>query len=119
MQFYAGVFGALFMSLALLAGTNAGIPVLTFTWPTPVEWLWIMALAAVATVGHLLIVQAVRRIGAAMIAPFQYLEIVSATFLGYVVFGDFPGPAIWFGMAIIIAAGLFVFYREQVRADED
>ncbi|MEQ8665960.1 MAG: DMT family transporter [Rhodospirillales bacterium] len=119
MQFFAGVFGALFMSMALAVGTSADIAPLTFIWPTPVQWVWIMALAAVATVGHLLIVQAVRRIGAAMIAPFQYLEIVSATFLGYVVFGDFPGPAIWFGMAIIIAAGLYVFYREQVRAGED
>jgi drug/metabolite transporter (DMT)-like permease len=35
--------------------------------------------------------------------------------LGYLVFGDVPDLATIVGAAIIIAAGLFIFWREQVR----
>lgn len=114
-QFFAGVFGALFMTGVLTAGTVLDIAPLAFTWPSPQEWLWMIALAAIATLGHLLIVQAVRHIGASMIAPYQYLEIVTATSLGYLIFGDFPGTATWFGIAIIVLAGLYVFHRERMR----
>lgn len=115
MQFYAGIFGGLFMTAALSVGTATGFTPLTFVWPNLTEWLWMIALAAVATVGHLLIVQSVRHIGASMIAPFQYLEIVSAVSLGYFIFGDFPGPAVWVGIVIIVISGLYVFHREQLR----
>lgn len=117
-QFYAGIFGALLMSGALVVGTSVAFEALTFKWPSPTEWLWMAALAAIATVGHLLIVQSVRYVGASMIAPFQYLEIVSATTLGFAIFGDFPGPAVWAGIAVIIVAGLYVFHREQVQLGE-
>ncbi len=113
MQFYVGVFGCLALSIALWFGDRGAIDVLDPVWPTASQWIWLAGLAGFATTGHLLIVQAVRRIGASMIAPFQYIEIVSATGLGYLVFGDFPGPSVWLGIAIIVSAGLYVFYREQ------
>jgi len=115
MQFYAGIFGGLFMTAALLIGTLNDVDAISFTMPAGEQWLWMMALAAIATIGHLLIVQAVRHIGASMIAPFQYLEIVTAVSLGYLVFGDFPGPAVWVGIVIIVLSGLYVFHREQVQ----
>lgn len=114
-QFYAGVFGMLFMTVVLTVGTLSGFEALTFTWPTLEGWGWLMALAAIATIGHLMIVQAVRHLGASLIAPFQYLEIVSATTLGFLIFGDFPGPMVWGGIVIIVLSGLYVFHREQVR----
>ena len=118
MQFFAGIFGGLFMSVVLMVGTISNLAPISFIWPSATEWLWMMALAAVATLGHLLIVQSVRNIGASMIAPFQYLEIVSAVALGYLVFGDFPGSAVWVGVSAIVLSGLYVFHREQVRLRE-
>ena len=59
---------------------------------------------------------AARRIGAGQIAPFQYVEIVGATTLGFIFFGDFPDPLTWFGVAIIVASGLYVYFREQKTA---
>jgi drug/metabolite transporter (DMT)-like permease len=32
---------------------------------------------------------------------------------GWLVFGDIPRPAMLAGAAIIVAAGLFIFFREQ------
>ena len=113
MQFYAGIFGGLIMTVALVAGEQAGVAYLTPVWPTAGEWLLLALLGAIATVGHLLIVHAVRRVGAALIAPFQYLEIITATILGFVFFGDFPDATTWLGVVIIIGSGLYVFFRER------
>jgi S-adenosylmethionine uptake transporter len=116
MQFHAGLFGALAMTGALLLGPVTGAPVLALVMPDAAEWGWLFLLGVIATGGHVLVVLAVRRIGAGLIAPFQYLEIVSATTLGLVVFGDFPDATTWLGVAIIVASGLFVYYRERKLA---
>jgi len=118
MQFYAGVFGFLTMSVALWVGYEIQFPVLTPVIPTLAEWMLLAGLGAIATGGHMLIVLAIRRVGASMVAPFQYLEIISATILGLVFFGDFPSSTTWIGVTIIIASGLYVFYRERRLAGE-
>jgi drug/metabolite transporter (DMT)-like permease len=50
---------------------------------------------------------------ASIVVPYQYTIIVWAIVFGYLVFGDVPGPATLVGAAIIVAAGLFIFFREQ------
>jgi drug/metabolite transporter (DMT)-like permease len=49
-----------------------------------------------------------------VLAPFGYLEIVSATILGFLVFGDFPEAPTWAGIAVIVASGLYIVHRERV-----
>lgn len=46
-------------------------------------------------------------------APVEYLEIICATPLGYLIFGDFPDALTILGTAIIVGAGLYVFHRER------
>ena len=117
MQFSAGLSGCVTLTAALGFGLAAGIEVVDPVWPTAVEWLLMAALGAIATSGHMFIVHAVRRIGAALAAPFQYLEIIGATVLGLLFFGDFPDATTWLGVTVIIGSGLFVFYRERKLAD--
>ncbi len=50
---------------------------------------------------------------ASVVVPYQYTIIVWAMIFGYFVFGDVPAPATIIGAAIIIGAGLFIFFREQ------
>jgi drug/metabolite transporter (DMT)-like permease len=50
---------------------------------------------------------------ASIVVPFQYTIIVWAIVFGYFVFGDVPTLATLVGAAIIIVAGLFIFFREQ------
>jgi drug/metabolite transporter (DMT)-like permease len=47
------------------------------------------------------------------VVPYQYTMIVWAGLFGYLVFGDVPRWQTILGAAIIIAAGLFIFFREQ------
>jgi drug/metabolite transporter (DMT)-like permease len=50
---------------------------------------------------------------ASSVVPYQYSMIVWAVLFGYFVFGDVPSLATIIGAAIIIAAGLYIFLREQ------
>lgn len=116
MQFYAGVFGGIVMSIALAAGQVADVAVLTLVWPDLWQWLLLAGLGVIATAGHLLVAHALRRAPAGMLAPFQYVEIIGATILGLIVFGDFPDATTWVGVAIIVSSGMYVFHREAAHA---
>ncbi len=116
LQLTAGLAGTLTMAALLAAGSLAGIAALTPVWPGAEAWFWLVVLGLVATVSHLLIVHAFKRASAAVLAPFQYLEIGAAVLWGYVVFGDLPAPLTWLGIAILTASGLYVFHRERRHA---
>ena len=114
MQFLSGLFGCGFTTLLLGIGAWAEIPVMTPVWPTTTEWGGLFALGAIATTGHMLVVYALKYANASVLAPFQYLELVSATLLGWWFFADFPDAATLTGAAIIVSSGLYVFHRERV-----
>jgi drug/metabolite transporter (DMT)-like permease len=50
---------------------------------------------------------------ASVVVPYQYTMIVWAVVFGYLVFGDVPSWPVATGATIIIAAGLYIFFREQ------
>lgn len=113
MQFWAGLFAALTLGIGLGVGEAQGIEVLSFAMPTGWEWGLLLALGVLSTAGHLTIAVAFRRAPASVLAPFQYLEIINATLLGWLIFGDFPDLLTWTGAAIIVGSGLYVFSRER------
>jgi S-adenosylmethionine uptake transporter len=113
MQFYAGLWGGLFSGVLLLVGNSAGIPFLTPVMPDMTNTLYIAGAAVAATIAGVLGVYAYRSAPASTLAPLQYLEIVSATILGWWVFGHLPDAIKWLGIAIIIASGLYVIWRER------
>ena len=62
-----------------------------------------------------LIIRALQRAPASVVSPLGYSELIGAVALGYFLFGDLPDRYTWLGSAIIIASGLLVVYRENVR----
>lgn len=117
MQTVAGMGGTLFMGLALSAGHWSGYADFAPSLPkTGLGFLLLVLLGTISGYAHLLVVRAFRMAPLSVLAPFQYFEIISATILGYALFGDFPNPSKWFGIAIIVGSGLFILWREQVRA---
>ncbi|MGI9514398.1 MAG: DMT family transporter [Anderseniella sp.] len=113
MQFFSGVIGFVFLALIAGTGTAAGISILAIVWPSPVQWVMLAGVGVIATICHLMIVHAFKRAPASVLAPFQYLEIVSATILSYLVFQDVPNAWKWLGISIIISSGLYVWWRER------
>lgn len=49
----------------------------------------------------------------AVVAPFRYTIILMALLSGFLVWGELPNLATWIGIAIVCAAGLYTFLREQ------
>ncbi len=116
LQFFAGIFGGLVMAIALTYGSANDIGILTAVWPTSDQWLLLGGLGLIATVCHLLVVYAYRMVSIGILAPFQYVEIIGATVLGLVIFDEFPDPVTWFGVAIIVGSGMYMFQREAKLA---
>jgi drug/metabolite transporter (DMT)-like permease len=115
-QAYSAIFATLVLGIALLLGGAAGVDQFAWHRPRGVAWAYLAGIGVLSTISYLLISSALKRTEAGTLAPFQYLEIISATILGYLVFGDFPDLLTWLGTGIILASGLYVFYRERKRA---
>lgn len=82
----------------------------------PLNWfdaLLFMLLGALGLAGHFFVVKAVQWGRASIVAPVGYLELVGATFLGWMFFGNFPDWLTWVGAAVIVASGLYITYREH------
>lgn len=83
-----------------------------FTMPTTFDWALMFVMGVLATGGHFLMNQSVTVAPSAVVAPFQYTSIIWAVIMGYLIWADIPTSRALIGVAIIIAAGIFVLYRE-------
>lgn len=75
--------------------------------------LWMIVVGVVAIAAHLMVIQAMKLAPVAIVAPFQYSLLLWGVAFGWMFFGDVPGWNVLAGAAIIVAAGLFIFYRER------
>ncbi len=113
MQTFTGFVGCITLGLIMVVGTVMEIELLTPAWPSGFEWVLLALVGLIAATTHLMITYAFKHAPASTLAPFQYLEIIGATALGYFIFGDFPDTLKWVGTFIIVASGLFVLLRER------
>lgn len=113
MQLQMSVWGIPICAALLLIGNAADIGFLSPSVPDTTTFGWMIGVGVFAALSGLLGVYAYRAAPASVIAPLQYFEIVSATLLGWLVFGDFPDPVKWLGIAIIIGSGLYIIWRER------
>jgi drug/metabolite transporter (DMT)-like permease len=92
-----------------------------FGWVAPsLPSLGLFALAGLISVSALLCVnRALKHAPASVVVPYQYSMIVWAVLFGYFVFGDVPQLATIIGASIIIAAGIYIFFREQALGREE
>lgn len=66
-------------------------------------------------IGGYAIVTAYRLAAAIVVAPMQYSQIAWAALFGWLLFGERIRPATALGIAVIIAAGLFLLWRSARR----
>jgi drug/metabolite transporter (DMT)-like permease len=91
-------------------------PLLPFVWKGPLSLLdfgLLVAVGALGSSGHYLMIAAHRRAPASVLSPFMYTQLVWATTLGFLVFGDIPTQWTMVGATIVVASGLYLLYRER------
>ena len=76
----------------------------------------LFAAAVLLIFGYQFIITAMREGDISFIAPFRYMALIWAIALGFLFFGDVPGPAMIIGAAVVIASGIYSLYREQIIA---
>jgi drug/metabolite transporter (DMT)-like permease len=107
-----------FMMLFYLAwvGTAVMSAIVPAYWQAvaPADWAWMVGMGALGAAGHLILIRALAITPASLLSPFIYSQIVWALGIGYLWFGDVPSIWMLAGCAVIVASGLYVFYREAV-----
>ena len=114
LQALSGIMAIPVVGLCLIA-----FPAVPFFATAPVvgpDWGLLLLLGGMGTVAHLLMTWSLRFAPSATLAPMQYLEIPIGTVIGYVIFRDLPNGLAALGIAITIAAGLYVILRERAIA---
>jgi len=101
---------------ALLFGAvTAPFAWVAMSWADLSLLLW---LGVVATFAHFCINRSLKLAPASVVVPYQYTTIVWAIILGYIFFKDIPTVQMLVGAATIVAAGIYIFIREQTRAKQ-
>ena len=104
--------------LAATAVTASGValsPLSGWVAVQPAAAVLLLAAGGFLIVGYLSVVMAMRVGDIATVAPFRYTALIFAIALGWIIFGHLPGPMTLAGAAIIVASGIYTFYRERKR----
>jgi drug/metabolite transporter (DMT)-like permease len=102
-HFYTGLTGTLILTPFLLGGP---IPVAATLQAAPGWQIGLMlAIGALGTTGHLLLILALGMAPTATLMPFVYLQIAVATVIGWLAFQHVPDTMAFVGMGVIAACG--------------
>ena len=96
---------------ALIAPVS--IPVQPWVMPGPGDAAMLIGAGIFGGIGQVTMTQSFRHADASLIAPFDYTSMIWALIVSQLVFNTWPTRTMLFGTAIVIAAGLFVIYRER------
>jgi drug/metabolite transporter (DMT)-like permease len=73
----------------------------------------LMVAAIFLVIGYLFNVLSMRHGEIGFVSPFRYTILIWAILLGFVVFGDVPNALTLIGSVIVVATGVYTFYRER------
>jgi drug/metabolite transporter (DMT)-like permease len=100
---------SVFVTLALLPPA-----LLVWRTPAPEELAWLAVTAACATAGHYTLTRAFALGELTLLQPFSFLQLVWASMLGLVAFGEVPDVYTWVGGAVIVGSATYITHREAV-----
>lgn len=90
--------------------------IIPFFWVNPdlSGWLLMGTIGLLYTIAQFLVIRAFSLASASVIAPFSYSQLIWAITIGMIFFHSFLDVRGWIGVIIIIASGVYVWYRERV-----
>ncbi len=87
--------------------------------PVTVPQLAMLAAASLfLSSGYMLLIRGMRAGDVSVIVPFRYSGLLAALSIGFAVWGEIPNALAWAGIALLVAAGLYMVISERARARE-
>jgi len=83
--------------------------------PGPLDLAYLLLAGLATAAAQLLMTDAYRSGETTLIAPFEYGAIIHATLFGALLWGEIPDSWTFGGIAILVAAGLYIWWREVAR----
>ena len=99
---------ALFMTPLALAPAA-----LVWVWPDLTQLMWLLLIGIFGSVGQLLVAQALRDADTTVVMPLDFLKLIWAAALGYLVFAEIPVVWTWVGGLMIAGSASYIAYREN------
>lgn len=98
-----------------LGTTLISLATLPLGWvvPGPLEMAALVLIGVLGGCGQIMHTLSYRHADASLIATFEYTSLLWAVLLGYLIFGDLPTANVIGGGLVVVAAGLFVIWRER------
>jgi drug/metabolite transporter (DMT)-like permease len=98
-----------------ISASVLGLMTLPFGWvvPTGPEAVLLVLSGLLGGIGQILLTEAYRHAPAGTIAPFDYSSMLFALVFGYLIFSEVPTLTTLAGAALVVAAGLFIIWRER------
>lgn len=105
--FWFGAFGALFAGMLLpFYATSHSV------W----QWLLLLAIGLSGTGAQLLLTFALRHAAVATVIVMDYTALIWSTLYGWLIWDNLPLRVTWFGVPLIVAAGMIITWREHRMA---
>ncbi len=102
--FWTGIVGCIAMTAI---GLNFWDPV------SQADWSIMLILSASGMLGHFLLIKCYEVAEASAVQPFAYLQLIWASLIGVIIFGEQITTNVLLGACIVVGAGLFTLWRER------
>jgi len=77
------------------------------------QWLILAAIGLAGGIGQLFLTSSLRFAPVPVVVPFDYVQLLWAVLLGWLIWATHPAASTWAGAAVIVASGLFTAWREH------
>jgi drug/metabolite transporter (DMT)-like permease len=106
------------MTTYFIGAVAFGIATLPFGWITPsvFDLLCLAGVGFANIVAQFCVIRSLKLASASVVVPYQYTLIVWSVVFGWLMFAELPDAYTIVGAVVIVAAGLYIFWREQVAA---
>jgi drug/metabolite transporter (DMT)-like permease len=99
--------------ILLLSILSLGPALYVWQWPQGTAWAILLLIGISGTAAQIGLAEALKTAEMTVVLPFDFLKIVWAAMLGFMLFSEVPILTTWIGAAIIFASSFYVAYRER------
>ena len=85
----------------------------------PAGWAGLLGIGLLGGLGQLAMTSSLTLGPVSSVVPMDYSALLWATLFGWWVFGRWPAETTWIGAPVIVASGLVIVWREQVRRRDE